>query len=246
MRDGRYAYLDYVRQDGKTNVFYHILSIDDEEFLELMDYWDGFEERENRHSAENESYARLNYFKRVTDDGADPMDKKLYSEYMAAEQAVDGETVDKPFPRKAECAILDTLIKQLTPADRQVYEFLFNSKMTEVEIKKELELEHSAWTNRKKRFLEKVRAYFVALGYDVPTVEELKQKKAKRVARLDEVKQYEQEQAALRSMGKSIAREAALMESTKRSLTSVENDRRLNSDYAQMLADDIAPCGDCE
>ena len=247
LKDGRYAYRDYVWMEEPKRAFYHILSIEDEEILKLLDYWDKLEEKQNRRGgavSDHESYAYQNHLQRDNEDEenapASPVDKYLYTEWYRDECAINNEdaSMSRRFPLKAEYAIIHALLQELTPAERQVYEYLFAGKLSDEEIKGELHLEHSTWSMEKRRFLDKVRAVFSAAGYDVPSPEELAGEREGYRARLNAIRAQQNEDAKDRNMGRSICREAALSEQTSRPRAFVEKDDRVQADIEEMLLDD--------
>ena len=192
--------------------YYHVLSIDDEDLLDMLDYWDLMEERGDRKSWDNISFAQLNHAIAVDENGdaLDPLDKEEYREWVDEERS----TVGRSFPLKAETAIVHSIIERLSPADQRVYEYMFDGNMTEAEIKQAFELKHSAWSNEKRRFLDKVRQVFIELGYDVPTQEEV-DKQARQVEKdMKAVEKARREEAKMGLLGKSIKKELSRVEST--------------------------------
>lgn len=247
LKDGRYAYRDHVWMDGPKREFYHILSIEDEEILRFLDYWDKLEEKQNRGGgtvSDRESYAYQNHLQRDGEDEesstADPIDRYVYTEWFRDECAINNEdaSMSKRFPLRAEYAIIHAFLQELTPTDRQVYENLFAGSLFDEEIKGELHLEHSTWSMDKRRFLDKVRAVFSAAGYDVPSPEELAKERDGYSARLNAIRAQQNEEAKERNMGRSISRELALTEQTSRPRAFIENDKRLRYDIEEMLMDE--------
>ena len=194
--DGRYAYRDYDPEDTEHNkpVFYHVLTIEDERlmgFLECLDYFDHEEERINRCEGEMKSRWHERYKTRKDcgeEEAEDPVETALYDRYCNG----SNNQRTRHFPLPAEYAVIKCAIQQMTPADQRVYEMGYDSYLSDIDIKRMFELEHSAWTNEKSRFLEKLRALFAALGYDVP--ENMNTAEAQQA-------QYEE------AMGKAIAEE---------------------------------------
>lgn len=248
LKDGTYAFLDYDKcpENKKLRTYYHRLSIDDEEYRRFLTYWDRQEENAYRRFIENESYDQQNYYKRITeidedaDPAADPSAKEFYMEWArdVAEEIIESADEDRKFPQKAEYGVIQDFKQKMTGNDWRVYRYLFDSELTEEEIKKEYKLEHSTWSNEKIRFLDRVRRLFVEMGYDVPSAEELKDQRDQREAKLKQIAEAEEEERSLLSMGKSMARELALIESQEHASTYASEDQRLREDYAQMLADD--------
>lgn len=217
-----YAYRGEFAVDQQ--LYYNVLSIDDGNVLEMLDYWDRLEEKANRQALENSSFSYLNYTQDLDEDGnaLDPMDQEVYREWAAQEDGARG----KRFPIKAELAIIHSIMERLSPKDQRVYRYMFEENMTDAEIKQAFELEHSAWANEKKRFLNRVREVFIALGYEVPTLAEVKNQARRRADAMKKIESATQEEAELYNLGKSIARELRRMESaTKpRIFVSVDSD----------------------
>ena len=95
LKDGRYVYRDHVWMDGPKREFYHILSIEDEEILRFLDYWDKLEEKQNRSGGtvgDRESYAYQNHLQRDDEDeessAADPIDRYVYTESVATKASI--------------------------------------------------------------------------------------------------------------------------------------------------------------
>ena len=169
LEDGRYAYRDCNYDVKNKPVFYRVLTIEDDEaarFISGMHAIDQEEGKSYRTYCLHQDYGYENFkLAQEAGDGddewMDPIDKEAFSERT--------EDTDKsrPFPLRPEYAVIRAVIKQMTPADREVYEMLFDSFYTEAEIKAVLGLEDSAWTNRKNRFMDRMKRIFVRLGYDV-------------------------------------------------------------------------------
>ena len=168
--DGRYAYRDCNNDIKKKPLFYRVLTIGDEElkrFIHGMHAMDREEGRSYIAYCLHQDYGYENYKKRQDEDEEewpDPIDTS--DAFGDGKDASDGEK-SRPFPLRSEYAVIRAVIKQMTPADREVYEMLFDSYHTEAEIKSILDLGDSAWTNRKNRFMERIKKVFVRLGYDV-------------------------------------------------------------------------------
>ena len=79
----------------------------------------------------------------------------------------------RPFPMDPAHAIIQCLVEQLPPAERETYDLLFGSGLSEDQIKEFLHLDDNAWWNRKKRLDNDVRSVFRGLGYQVPAYEEI-------------------------------------------------------------------------
>lgn len=226
LEDGRYAYRD-CDDEGSVHrkpEFYHVLTIEDENLLRYLEgtaYFDREEEKSNRREGELLSYAFMNFCKKQEADGdyaADPMDKEFFKRYQNEIDHGPG----RPFPLKSEYAVIQCAIQQMTPTDRRVYELLYNSSLSDAEIKERCELEHNTWTNEKARFLQKMRSVFEALGYAVPghcsTKAEAEQKRSQHDEEMRKIILQEEEEEAIVQEGRSIARERWELESRKRLL----------------------------
>ena len=110
--------------------------------------------------------------------------------------------------------------------------------MTDAEVKEEDGQEHSTWSMKKRRFLDKVREAFIANGYDVPTAEELRKEKKAYAARLSEAAAELEEKEKTARWGQSIAREQAMVERSSRLADAVKNDARIQESIEQMLNED--------
>lgn len=226
LNDGRYVYRDCDDEDkphGKP-YFYHVIEITDPkllEYLECLDYFDHQEEKKNRKEGEALSYKHLNYKKREDDgddDAMDPIEEELYKLFQYA----DDSRKTKPLPLPSEYSVIKCAIQQMTPADQRVFEMGYDSFLSDMEIKRMYDLEHSAWSNEKKRFQEKLRNLFIALGYDVPklpTEEELDQEEQKAQEYQEEyekaIAQMEEEEA-IEIEAKEIRRELREQENHNR------------------------------
>lgn len=204
--DNGYAYWqEFYQSDVK---YYRVLFIEDQDLLEMLDYWDRQEEKADRQSFESGSFSYINFLQ--TTDGADPMDRAVYEEWAQKEDSARG----KKLPVKAELAVIHSIIISLSPTDQRVYRYMFEENMTDAQIKQAFELEHSAWSNEKKRFLNKVRNAFIELGYEVPGLEELKKQAKVRDDAIKRLAAAREKEAAAGRLEKSIAREIRRMEST--------------------------------
>lgn len=169
--NGSYAYRDCNYDVKEKPLFYRVLTIEDDElerFIRGMHAMDREEGKSYRAYCLHQDYGYENYKRRLEEEGndgewTDPIDSE---EFLSAAEGTDDDK-SRPFPRRSVYAVIRTLIKRMTPADRVVYEMLFESYYTEAEIKSILGLGDSAWTNRKNRFLERVKRIFVRLRYDV-------------------------------------------------------------------------------
>lgn len=208
-----YAYFGQLYHDKAR--FYHVLSIQDEKYLEMLDYWDRQEEKAARQTIDNISFAQLNYHATLDEDGdaIDPMDREEYQQWAQQEDSSAGRRI----PIKAEKAIINSIIKRLSPTDQRVYRYMFEGNYTDAEIKQVFELEHSAWSNEKRRFLEKIRQIFIELGYDVPALDEVKAQAKKRNDRMAEIEKAKEKAALMAELEQSISRELKCSESTTRS-----------------------------
>ncbi len=205
-----YAYFGQLFYDKAK--YYHVLSIRDENYLEMLDYWDRLEEKAARQTMDNISFAQLNYRAAIDEDGSaiDPMDQEEYQNWVQQEDSSAGRKI----PIKAELAVINSIIKRLSPTDQRVFRYMFEGNYTDAEIKQVFDLEHSAWSNEKRRFLEKVRQIFIELGYDVPTLDEVKEQTKKRNERMAEIEEAREKEALMDALEKSITREVKRSEST--------------------------------
>ena len=205
-----YAYFGQLYHDKAS--YYHVLSIKDEKYLEMLDYWDRIEEKTARDTADHISIEQLNYRAVLDEDGSaiDPMDQEEYQQWVQQEDRSEGRRI----PIKAEHVIVNSIIKRLSPADQRVYRYMFEGNYTDAEIKQVFELEHSAWSNEKRRFLEKVRQIFIEMGYEVPTIEEVKAQVKKRNDRIRKNEKSKEEANLMDALEQSIFREVRRLEST--------------------------------
>ena len=205
-----YAYFGQLYHDKAR--FYYILSIKDEKYLEMLDYWDRVEEKAARQTIDNISFAQLNYHAALDEDGdaIDPMDQEEYQQWVQEEDSSAGRRI----PIKAEKAIVNSIIKRLSPMDQRVYRYMFEGNYSDAEIKQVFELEHSAWSNEKKRCLEKIRQIFIELGYDVPMLDEVKAQRKKWNDRMAEIEKAKEKAALSKDLEQSISREVRHSEST--------------------------------
>ena len=234
-----YAYRDCVWEETPKYFFYHLISSNDENIVAFLDYWDRLEEKQNRHGGAVSSYEQQNHLRWQAEEGeddagTDPEGKQLYLEWMRETDASEG----KKLPLPAEYGVIHSLLERLTPADRRVYEYMFAGNMTDEETKQELTLEHSTWSMEKRRFLDKVREAFVSLGYDVPTQAELDKERKLRNDHMKLIDEQKAKEKKEKDLGRSIAREHALMEQTDRPRAFVDKDERLQEDIEEMLEDD--------
>ena len=192
--------------------FYHVLSIKDEKYLDMLDYWDRQEEKAARQTMDNISFAQLNYDATLDEDGdsIDPMDREEFLEWTQQEDSSTGRRI----PIKTEKAVVNSIIKRLSPTDQRVYRYMFEGNYSDAEIKQVFELEHSAWSNEKKRFLEKIRQIFIELGYDVPTLDEVKAQRKKWDDRMAEIEKAREKATLSKDLEQSISREVRRSEST--------------------------------
>lgn len=226
LEDGRYAYRDCDDDDGvhRKPVFYHVLTIEDENLLYYLEgtaYFDSEEEKSNRREGELLSYAYMNSRKKQEVDGdytADPMDEEFFKRYQNEIDNGPGRS----FPLKSEYAVIQCVVQQMTPTDRRVYELFYNTSLSDAEIKQRFELEHNTWTNEKARFLQKMRGVFAALGYAVPrhfsSETEVEPNGSQRDEEMSAIILQEEEEEAIVQEGRSIARERWAQESRKRLL----------------------------
>jgi hypothetical protein len=198
-----YAYFGQMYHDKYR--YYHILSVEDTNFLDMLDYWDRVEEKGDRRVVDHVSFAQLNYKKKLDENGddIDPLDKEEYLKWVYNADSAEGSRI----PVKAANAIAHSIIKRLSPADRRVYQYMFEGNYTDAEIKQIFELEHSAWSNEKRRFLEKVRQIYIELGYDVPTLEEVKEERKRQEKAMKKIKEAREEDGVIDALVKSISRE---------------------------------------
>lgn len=192
--------------------YYHILNIEDEDLLEVLDYWDLMEERGTRRNWDNISFSQLNYARKLDEDGSalDPEDQEIYREWVREEE----NATDCKLPIKAEHAIVHSIVEQLSPADQRIYQYMFSDNMSSAEIKQAFDLTASALSEEKIRFLEKVRKVFIELGYDVPTLEELQEENNRHQDAMKEIAKAKKEEAESSRLGKSISSELRRSEST--------------------------------
>lgn len=204
-----YAYFCQLYHDKAR--FYHVLSIQDEQYLEMLDYWDRQEEKAARQTMDNISFAQLNYDVTLDEDGdtIDPMDREEFLEWTQQEDGSAGRRI----PIKAEKAVVNSVIKRLSPTDQRVYRYMFEGNYSDAEIKQVFELEHSAWSNEKKRFLETIRQIFIELGYDVPTLDEVKAQRKKWDGRMAEIEKAREKATLSKDLEQSISREVRRTES---------------------------------
>ena len=175
----RYAYHNYDK-DAKRD-FYHVVTIrdpDDPGVLNYLEYCDDQERSITRRASEKESYKEQNYLNAKEadddDDSRDPMEMELYRVWKRDEKT----SRTKPFPIDAREGIIQTIVDQLPPAERGVFGLLFDSHISEADIRKELNIEANTWGNRKARLLKDVGRVFAALGYDVPEPEDKRGRKS--------------------------------------------------------------------
>lgn len=204
-----YAYFGQLYHDKAR--FYHVLTIKDRQYLEMLDYWDRLDEKAERKSMDNARFAQLNYRATIDEDGSaiDPMDQEEYQKWVQQEDSSTGGRI----PVKAEQAIVHSIIKRLSPTDQRVYRYMFEGNYTDAEIKQVFELEHSAWSNEKRRFLEKVRQIFIELGYDMPTLDEVKVQTKKWNDHMAEIEKDKKKAALSKELEQSISREVRCSES---------------------------------
>ncbi len=205
--------------------YYHILSIEDEDILSMLDYWDMREARSERKHQDNASYAMSNYEKVLDEDGSalDPMDQEVYREWANQGDSSGG----RKLPAKAVHAIIHSIIERLSPTDQRVYQYMFDENMSEAEIKQAFELKDSAWSEEKKRFLEKVRSILIEMGYDVPTLDEVQEQEQKRGDIMKQVYSAKDDEDKTSRLGKSIAREARCLESGAKARASDVEEREI-------------------
>ena len=109
-------------------------------------------------------------------------------------------------------AVIRCVVQRIPESERIVYELLFDSYLTEEEIKKELKLSDSAWSNRKTRFWDYIRRAFTDLGYDVPETlsnDETETEDEKRDNTLKEIKKKAAAEHEVWEWGKEMARDIA-------------------------------------
>ena len=192
--------------------YYHQLTIEDPELLEMLDYWDRQEEKSNRFHQENASYATANYEMALDEDGSalDPADRETYLEWV---RDTEDDSGHHKLPVKAEKEIIHSIVEKLTPMDQRVYQYMFDEDWTEAEIKEAFNLTHSAWSEEKRRFLEKVRSVFIELGYEVLTLEEVRREASERRKKMKAIDDARQDEAAIGRLGKSLSEELRRIES---------------------------------
>ena len=171
VNNGEYAYQDW--DEDNQREFFHVIKIHDPDVFQLLDEADHDEEKDDRHSHEAMDYAQLRYEAMAEaqeeEPSASPVEKaehQMWLNPVSTEQS-------RPFPMDPAHAIIQCLVEQLPPAERETYDLLFGSGLSEDQIKEFLHLDDNAWWNRKKRLDNDVRSVFRGLGYQVPAYEEI-------------------------------------------------------------------------
>ena len=211
---GQYAYWGYDKMLKRD--YYYVLKIEDQELLETLTYYDRLEEKNNRDMGRHESLKWQQHLKKLDLDDSDdepvfdPRDVQTFREWSCLTKNSEEKAV---FPMKSQYAVIHSIVQQLPPKARRVYEYLYEKELSEVDIKKELQLEDSAWTNEKTRFWVSVREVFEALGYDVPNAVEKAASDEKQDKLYEETADFEEEELALKQEGRQIAWELKETES---------------------------------
>ena len=181
LRNGEYAYKDWDEENQRE--FFHVLRIKDPELLTFLDEFDHDEEKDDRHADEATDYAQLRYEAMAEaqdeESSASPLERAEYQMWLCP---VSTEK-SRPFPMDPARAIIQCLVDQLPPGEKETYDMLFNSSYSEDQIKAFLHLDDNAWWNRTKRLDNDVRRVFRALGYPVPTYEEIELEQARYIKR---------------------------------------------------------------
>ena len=171
LNNGEYAYQDW--DEDNQREFFHVVKIRDPNVFKLLDEADHDEEKDDRHAEEASDYAQLRYEAMAEAQEeealASPLEKAEYQMWLYPVS----EEQSRPFPMDPAHAIIRCLVEQLPPAERETYDLLFNSGLSEDQIKELLHLDDNAWWNRKKRLDNDVRGVFRGLGYQVPAYEEI-------------------------------------------------------------------------
>lgn len=162
-KDGRYVYEEY--DQLLKRAYFHIITIKNESLINYLDYTDKEVEKRGREIEENTSYAQVYYYYHgeSTEENGDPHGQDLYRRWQR--EAV--EEIPKQLPLHSLHAVIRCVVQRIPESERIVYELLFDSYLTEEEIKKELKLSDSAWSNRKTRFWDYIRRAFSDLGYNI-------------------------------------------------------------------------------
>lgn len=149
LSNGEYAYQDW--DEDNQREFFHVVKIRDPNVFKLLDEADHDEEKDDRHSHEAMDYAQLRYEAMAEaqeeEPSASPVERAEYQMWLypvSTEQS-------RPFPMDPAHAIIQCLVEQLPPAERETYDLLFGSGLSEDQIKEFLHLDDNAWWNRKKR-----------------------------------------------------------------------------------------------
>ena len=204
--ENKYAYWQEFYFDKAR--YYHVMDIDDGDLVDMLDYWDRVEARGDRQAMVNTKFD----LKPLDSDGSwlDPIDQEVFEEWAHGEDS----TADRKLPIKAEYAIIHSNINRLSPADQRIYQYMFSDNMSSAEIKQAFDLKRSALSEEKTRFLEKIRRVFIELGFEVPTLEEVRAQSERRRAKMKEVEDAIEQEGKRKREQKSISDERARTEST--------------------------------
>lgn len=174
LKDGRYACKDYDPQmDCEYYVVYEGIPA---EIVSELDKFDHEELLGERYKAENESLEPIKGRELEEDENEEegipsPLSQKSYNDWFAREMAPDIAEEEPQDPAKE---IVRMFIAALSKNDWLLFKFCFDSNMTTADIMDELNIpSKQALSNRKARFLDKLREVFRAAGYEVPTAQEL-------------------------------------------------------------------------
>lgn len=175
-RDGRYAYKAY--DSEKDCEYYAVIEGLSEKIKSEMDEADHQWLLNERNKEEHESFVSIEgsqHEEDVDEDISSPFSQKSYNDWYAREMAND---IDKEAPMDPKEEIVRMFVAMLPENERLLFKLCFDSSMTTEEIMDELNIpSKQALSNRKERFLEKLRKVFRAAGYEVPTAMELRAEK---------------------------------------------------------------------
>jgi len=184
LKDGRYACKDY--DPEKDCEYYVVYEGVPKAVTAALDEFDHKELLNNRYKAEHESLdfikdCQLEDDESEDEDVSSPLSQKSYNDWFAREMAPDIAGEEPQDPKKE---IVHMFIDALPKNDWLLFKLCFDTDMTTAEIMDELHISSKqALSNRKTRFLNKLREVFRAAGYEVPTAKELRaEKKASRAA----------------------------------------------------------------
>ena len=203
---GQYAYWGYDKMLKRD--YFYVLKIEDQELLEALTYFDKLEEKNNRDMGRHESFEWQQHVKKLDFDDSDdapvldPRDVQTFREWSCLTKNSEEKAV---FPMRSQYAVIHSVVQQLPPKTQRVYHYLYEKELSEEDIKKELKLEDSAWTNEKTRFWASVREVFVALGYEVPDAVEKAATEEMYDKRYEKAADFAEEELALSQEGRKVA-----------------------------------------